>query len=55
MVVHSFSPADEWIDDYHSFAKMLGASGSLDGVIDIPGHDQPTLSLAWVRDTVPNA
>jgi hypothetical protein len=55
MVVHSFSPAAKWIDDYYSFARLLGAAGSLDGVIDIPGHDQPTLSLAWVQDTVPNA
>jgi hypothetical protein len=55
MVVHSFSPAEEWIADFRSFARTLGATGSLEGVIDIPGHDQPTLSLAWVRDSVPNA
>jgi len=55
MLVHSFSPTHEWINDYRVFATALGGTGSLDGLIAIPGHDGPTLSLAWVADKVANA
>jgi hypothetical protein len=54
MLVHSFSPTREWSDDYRTFAKVLGGSGSLDGLVVIPGHDEPTLSVAWASDKIAN-
>jgi hypothetical protein len=53
MLVHSFSPTKEWKSDYDSFASALGVGGPLDGVVEVPGHGAPTLSLAWVSDEMP--
>ena len=55
MLVHSFSPNEERIGDFQAFATALGAPGSLKGVVEIPGHDRPTLSLVWVRDAIAGA
>jgi hypothetical protein len=49
MVVHSFSEADLWLKDFQAFLKALGASGDAGRVIEIAGHSDPTLCLAWVR------
>jgi hypothetical protein len=48
MVVHSFSEADLWLEDFQAFLKVFGVSGDPGRVIEIPGHSDPTLSLAWV-------
>jgi len=53
MLVHSFSPTREWKGDFDAFARTLGATCPLDGVVEIPGHSEPTLSLAWVSDQIP--
>ena len=55
MLVHSFSPEDASIADYRAFAALLGVAQSGEGVLEIPGHQSPTLALAWVRDVAPNA
>ena len=52
MLVHSFSPSDDGIEDYRAFATALGSSGPLEGIIEVPGHENPTLSLGWARDKV---
>ncbi len=54
MLVHSFSPSREWLDDYLEFAKALGGSGASDSTVPLPGFSDPSLTLAWVSDRVPH-
>ncbi len=53
MLVHSFSPSREWLDDYLEFARALGGSGASDATVPVPGHSAPSLTLAWVSDHAP--
>ncbi|MFO7652408.1 MAG: hypothetical protein R6X25_01150 [Candidatus Krumholzibacteriia bacterium] len=52
MLVHSFSPDRVCSQDYRMFAAALGAVAQ-DGMIVVPSHREPTLSLAWVSDLSP--
>lgn len=55
MIVHSFSAVGFGLEEYLAFLKVFGVSGNVGQMIEIAGHSGPTLSLAWVADTVPNA
>lgn len=54
MLVHSFSPTDEWLDDFRKFAALCGApdlgKGAVRAVREI---GDLTLHLGWVSDTPP--
>lgn len=50
MLVHSFSDSREGFEDYHAFAKLLGAEGRVNGVSRIDRKSSPDLYLAWVSD-----
>jgi len=50
MLVHSFSEARLWFEDFREFLKVFGVSGEAGRILEIPGHEAPTLSLAWVAD-----
>ena len=49
MIVHSFSPTDEWFDDFFTFAQCLGSDptvGKLEAA-NVEGGDP--LNLGWAR------
>ena len=50
MLVHSFSYSKEGFEDYHAFAKLLGAEGRVNGVSRIDRRSSPDLYLVWVSD-----
>jgi hypothetical protein len=52
MVVHSFSEAHLWFEDFQAFLKAFGVSGDAGRIIEVPGHTDPTLSVAWVAEKV---
>jgi hypothetical protein len=49
MVVHTFSPRDEWFDDYAAFLKMLGLSAGINEVASKGLANGVRLHLAWVH------
>jgi len=49
MLVHSFSPAHAWFDDYAAFVKLLGGTPENGGVGMIPGHAEPELWIGWAH------
>lgn len=52
MIVHSFSTDQRWFEDFLEFLNMFGLSGEAGRIIEVPGHEDPSLSLAWVTDRV---
>ncbi len=48
MVVHSFSAADAWIEDYRGLAMLLGVRGEKGRIERVPGREDPELWVAWV-------
>jgi Domain of unknown function (DUF6946) len=50
MLVHSFSPADEWLSDYQAFARALGADGADAGTLSFVGDRSGVdLYLGWTK------
>ena len=52
MLVHSFSSSCEGFEDYHAFAKLLGAEGGVCGVTRIDRKARPDLYLAWISQSI---
>lgn len=48
MLVHSFSPAGLWRDDFSRFVSFLGTDPGNTDAISVSGHSDPELSVAWV-------
>lgn len=48
MVVHSFSASDAWLEDYQSFAALLGAIGEKGVLESVPTGTAPDLWIGWV-------
>lgn len=49
MVVHSFSPTNEWFEDYQQFLFLFGLSGEVDKVVSTNIMSRLTLRFAWVH------
>lgn len=49
MVVHSFSPSNEWIEDYQAFTELFGVTGGVNEVVTVDIPDSKALHLAWVH------
>ena len=51
MLVHSFSPSGEGLNDCAAFANSLGAPLEANSIAAVPDFGDPTLSLGWVTST----
>ena len=49
MLVHSFSPTNEWFDDYCSFLELFGVQGEIDSIVFAKSIDGIDLFFAWVQ------
>ena len=49
MLVHSFSPTDDWFDDYRSFAGLLGVAVEPDKIAHVGERADVDLYLGWVK------
>jgi hypothetical protein len=49
MLVHSFSQADEWFEDYTAFVALFGASASINTLVSVGACAGISLHFAWVR------
>jgi uncharacterized protein DUF6946 len=49
MVVHSFSPADAWFDDYALFARELGVEVAVDKIVRVGERRSVELYVGWVK------
>jgi hypothetical protein len=50
LLVHSFSAEHAWLADYQAFLALMGASGAVGKLVEIPGHKKPRLYAGWVAD-----
>jgi (p)ppGpp synthase/HD superfamily hydrolase len=48
MIVHSFSPADAWLEDYRAFARLMGVEGRKGRLERVPRHVGVELWMGWV-------
>ena len=49
MLVHSFSPDNEWLDDYRHFTSLFGLQGGVDQTVSAILPSGLNLHLAWVH------
>jgi len=49
MVVHSFSPTDEWFDDYAAFLGLFGTNAQVGKLATLQQLGQITLLAGWAR------
>jgi hypothetical protein len=49
MVVHTFSPTNEWLEDYQYFLSLLGVSAGVNQAVSIKLFNGINLTLAWVH------
>ena len=49
MVVHSFSPTNEWLEDYQAFLAPFGLQGAVDEAVSTRLPTGLALHLAWVH------
>ena len=50
MVVHSFSPKNEWHEDYQAFLGLFGLEGGVDEAVSTRLPSGLPLHFAWVRE-----
>lgn len=48
MLIHSFSPTDEWFDDYSNFAFLFGINAQRNAIHFAKRIDDVDLYLAWI-------
>lgn len=48
MLVHSFSPSNQWFQDYAAFASLLGGTALENVIVSIGPRSGVLLHLAWV-------
>ena len=48
LLVHSFSPARDWLADYQSFARLFEAEPAVDRVVTVGARGGVSLHLGWV-------
>jgi hypothetical protein len=49
MLVHSFSPANQWFEEFKKFVALYGASATVDRLCTVKAKDNLPLHLAWVH------
>ena len=49
MLVHSFSPANEWFEDYERFLSLFGVTGEVDSLVFAKTIGTVKLYFGWVR------
>ena len=49
MVVHTFSPTNEWLEDYQSFLSLYGLNGGVNQAVSTLLETGINLCLAWVH------
>lgn len=49
MLVHSFSPTNEWFEDYQSFLTLFGKKGKLNALVCAGKINRVKLYLGWVE------
>lgn len=49
MVVHSFSPTDQWFDDFATFARLLGVESRIGGIGRVTTATSVPLFLGWCK------
>jgi hypothetical protein len=49
MLVHSFSPASAWRDDFAAFCQELGCNTLSADLCEVPGINGPRLILGWCK------
>lgn len=49
LVVHSFSPANEWLDDYQAFLALFGLQAGVDEAVSTSTPGGLALHFAWVH------
>jgi len=49
MVVHSFSPANKWLDDYQAFLALFGLQAGVDEAVSTCTPGGLALHFAWVH------
>jgi len=49
MLVHSFSPRNEWFDDYQRFVALFGATGELGTIVSARTVSGVKLYVGWVK------
>jgi hypothetical protein len=48
LLVHSFSPTNEWLDDFITFGKMLGVEAGVDQLTPVGDCSGVSFSLGWI-------
>jgi len=49
MLVHSFSPANQWFAEFKAFAALFGAAAEIGKLYTVKAKDALPLHLAWVH------
>jgi len=49
MVVHSFSQASEWFEDYANFLKLFGVVADVGELVCVGDRDGVELCLGWAK------
>lgn len=49
MLVHSFSPENEWLDDFGAFTEIYGAEAGIDRIIFAREINNIKLYLGWIK------
>ena len=49
IIVHSFSPSNEWLEDYQAFVKLFGLNANIDEAVSTGLPAKMNLLIAWVH------
>ncbi|WP_320042849.1 DUF6946 family protein [uncultured Desulfobacter sp.] len=49
MIVHSFSPSNEWFENYQAFVELFGLSSNIDEAVSTGLPSRMKLHIAWVH------
>jgi hypothetical protein len=49
MLVHSFSPTNQWFPEFKAFVALFGASAEIGKLVTVKAKDALPLHLAWVH------
>ena len=48
MIVHSFSAAHKWFEDYQAFLKLFGITGAVNEVVKLAERESVSIYVGWV-------
>ncbi len=49
LLIHSFSPENQWFDDFARFVNLFGKTAQVDRMVRADGDRCPALHFAWVH------